>query len=52
LSLVLVIPGMVLLAAGWPGHLAACLLTATVGRRRGFDADALAVRLTRHPGAR
>lgn len=49
LGLVLVVPGVVLLAAGWTGHLAARLLTGTVGRRREFDADALAVRLTRHP---
>ena len=49
LSLVMVIPGALLLAVGWVGHLAARLLTAAIGRTREFHADALAVRLTRNP---
>ena len=49
LSLVMVVPGALLLAVGWVGHLAARLLTAAIGRSREFHADALAVRLTRHP---
>jgi Zn-dependent protease with chaperone function len=48
-SLVMVVPGLLLLAVGSAGHLAARLLTAAIGRTREFHADALAVRLTRHP---
>lgn len=49
LSLVMVVPGALLMAVGWVGHLAARLLTAAIGRTREFHADALAVRLTRQP---
>lgn len=48
-SVVLAVPGALLLAVGWTGHLAARLLTAAIGRSREFHADALAVRLTRQP---
>lgn len=49
LSLVLLIPGLLLMSVGSIGHLAALLLAAAIGRTREFHADALAVRLTREP---
>jgi Zn-dependent protease with chaperone function len=48
-GIVMLVPGVLLLAVGWVGHLAARLLTAAIGRTREFHADALAVRLTRNP---
>ncbi len=49
IGLAMVVPGVLLHAVGWIGHLAARLLTAAIGRTREFHADALAVRLTRNP---
>jgi Zn-dependent protease with chaperone function len=48
-GVVMAVPGILLLAVGSVGHLAARLLTAAIGRTREFHADALAVRLTRNP---
>ncbi len=48
-GILLLVPGILLLAVGWTGHLAARVLTAAIGRTREFHADALAVRLTRNP---
>ncbi|MGE0799044.1 MAG: M48 family metalloprotease [Lautropia sp.] len=44
-----VLPGLLLLAVGSAGHLAARLLSAAIGRAREHHADALAIRLTRSP---
>jgi Zn-dependent protease with chaperone function len=44
-----VLPGALLIACGWLGHLAGCLLGAAMSRQREWHADAEAVRLTRLP---
>lgn len=49
LNRLMAIPGVLLLAAGWPGHLATRLLMGPAQHTRRYQADALAVRLTRHP---
>ena len=43
------LPGLLLVACGWLGHLAARLLGAAMSRQREWHADAEAVRLTRLP---